>query len=579
MLSNKLSKSKMFKPVGEIDRLGTYKVSQAVTPVDIFLNGNEGNKNLPEDINSRISELLGDAELIRKYPDSAALEKKIAERHNVLPAQVLVTAGGDEALDRICRLALEPGRNVIMPAPTFGMLDHFARLAGGSVRTFDWLRNSFPTEAVIDLIDSDTSLIIIVSPNNPTGAVATADDIRQIADAAPSALVLVDLAYVEFADEDPTGALLSIENCAVVRTFSKAWGLAGLRVGYVLGSSKIIEWLRKTGTPFSVASVSLALTAAAINSERVMTTYVREIKENRIFLIDALSKLGAQPLDSQGNFVLARFKDSKLVYQGLVGMGIIVRSYFSNPLLSDYLRTTVPPADQLKRLLFALQTVLKPELILFDMDGVLADVSQSYRQAIIQTAKAFGINITAEEINRYKQQGNCNNDWQLTEQIMKNHGSDVSFEKIKERFEVIYQGNNATPGLWENETLLIAPDILQQLADKINLGIVTGRPRRDARRFLSKYKLSDLFETVVCLEDANQKPSPQPLTLAMKNVGAKRAWMIGDTPDDIRAARAAAVLPLGIVAPGDDESSGRCLLESGAGQILKSLNQLTELIS
>ena len=210
------------------------------------------------------------------------------------------------------------------------------------------------------------------------------------------------------------------------------------------------------------------------------------------------------------------------------------------------------------------------------MDGVLADVSKSYRSAIQQTAAAFGVEVSFEDIAAVKAAGNANNDWVVTARILEQYGAAVAFDDVKREFEDRYQGENGFSGLWKTEQLLTARSVLESLAARLPLGVVTGRPRKDAERFLSSMGIADLFSSVVCMEDAPLKPDPTPVSLGLEQLGVERAWMLGDTPDDIVAARAADVLPLGITAPGD--TSTERLLCAGASRVLNNIEELLELL-
>ena len=429
---------------------------------------------------------------------------------------------------------------------------------------------------MIEKIDENTSLIVIVTPNNPTGLVATKDDITNITNAAINKTVLVDLAYTEFANEDLTNHALQYGNCVVVRSLSKAYGLAGLRVGYAIGNAWFIEQLEKAGGPYSVSSLSCALAIKALQNDSKLYQNVKSIKENRTKLTNCLNKLSIKTSKSQGNFVLAESSKSKWIKDNLAGFGISIRSFEKDPDLKNSLRITIPPINKIDRVIKAIETVINPQAILFDMDGVLADVSKSYRQTIIETAKGFGVNISNKDINQLKEEGNSNNDWLLTQKLICRKGFNIDFEKVKTRFEQIYQGTADKIGLRYNESLIPDLETLIALNKKIKLGIVTGRPIQDAEIFLNRFKIKELFEVVITLEDAKAKPSPEPVTFALDKLNIKRAWMIGDTPDDIIAARKAGVLPLGINAPGANDSTRSSLIKAGAGRILKSINEIRE---
>ncbi|MEO1279784.1 MAG: aminotransferase class I/II-fold pyridoxal phosphate-dependent enzyme, partial [Planctomycetota bacterium] len=168
------------------------------------------------------------SEAVRRYPVASDLERDIAQQFGVDPLRVVVTNGGDEAIDRICRAMIEPGCGLLTHDPVFEMIPRAARLSGGDVSTVRWLEGALDVDAMIERIDERVGVVAVVSPCNPTGATVGSDDLLRLADAAQrfGAVLLADLAYVEFADEDPTTALLKRDNVVVVRTFSKAFGLA-----------------------------------------------------------------------------------------------------------------------------------------------------------------------------------------------------------------------------------------------------------------------------------------------------------------------------------------------------------------
>ncbi|MCH7814548.1 MAG: histidinol-phosphate aminotransferase family protein, partial [Planctomycetes bacterium] len=333
-----------------------YVSPQPPQEIDRGLNSNEGQgapAALLEALEGRAADLL------RRYPQTGALESVIAERFGLSADQVLVSAGADDALYRACLAMLGPQREAILPIPTFEMLDRHVRLAGGSVAETKWLSGPYPTDAVVEATTDRTALIAVVTPNNPTGAVATADDLQRLRAGAPRALLLVDLAYAEFADCDLTQAALALPNALVVRTLSKAWGLAGLRVGFALGRPKVIRWLRSVGNPYAVSSLSAALAAQWLaQGDQAVDAYVQQVRDERIRLSSALRNLGADPLPSQANFVLARFAEARDTWLELARRGIAVRAFPEHPVLKNYLRITCPgqPAA-FSRLIEALRPV------------------------------------------------------------------------------------------------------------------------------------------------------------------------------------------------------------------------------
>jgi HAD superfamily hydrolase (TIGR01548 family) len=235
--------------------------------------------------------------------------------------------------------------------------------------------------------------------------------------------------------------------------------------------------------------------------------------------------------------------------------------------------------EELEKLTSGLRTILTPEALLFDMDGVLADVEGSYRECISQTALSFGVEVTRAELEAAVWEGNANNDWELTRRLLQAGGVSADLEAVTGRFQELYLGTSESPGLREREQLLADRGLLERLASRLPLGVVTGRPRAEAEWFLERSGVADLFATLVCMEDGPLKPDPAPVRTALSNLGVTRAWMVGDTPDDLMAARSASVLPVGIVAPGDDPTRAVTAFRStGVAAVLDSLTDLEELL-
>ncbi|NRA58372.1 MAG: imidazoleglycerol-phosphate dehydratase HisB [Phycisphaerales bacterium] len=282
------------------------------------------------------------SEAVRRYPVASDLERDIAQQFGVDPLRVVVTNGGDEAIDRICRAMIEPGRGLLTHDPVFEMIPRAARLSGGEVSTVRWLEGALDVDAVIERIDERVGVVAVVSPCNPTGATVGLDDLLRLADAAQrfGAVLLADLAYVEFADEDPTTALLERDNVVVVRTFSKAFGLAGLRVGYAVASEAVAGWMRSVGGPYPVSGPALAVAREALAIDN--SAYIERVRAEREDLIDRVQCCGGRPQASSANFVLARFDDAETVWTRLADAGVAVRRFVARAGLEDALRVSLP---------------------------------------------------------------------------------------------------------------------------------------------------------------------------------------------------------------------------------------------
>lgn len=542
-------------------------------PIDLDLSKNEGR--------SRAEELLDAIDdprrLVGRYPDTSPLRARLAALHGVSEERVLVTAGGDDALSRCFLARVTEGGQVVSTYPTFEMISRYAEQRGARLFDVPWWTGPFPVDEVLGAITGDTDAVFIVSPNNPTGGVASEIDLLKVAGETP--LLVVDAAYVEFADSDPTPGLLELGNVVVTRTLSKAYGLAGLRVGYLLGSQELVAAIGAYGNPYPVSALSAALAETRLDRPvDELSTFVDEVKRERVVLTGALTGLGARPLPSQGNFVLAECDDAAWVISAAASLGIGLRRFPTRLGLESAVRITVPgDADDFDRLVTTLGSVLDPQAIIFDLDGVIADVSGSQVLAVIEAARSFGVEIEPSDIEEAKANGNSNDDWELTRRLCLERGVDAPIEAVTERFESLYQGTASSPGLKMAETPLVDEATWERWGSLLPLAVVTGRPRPDAVEFLDRFGLIDGLTALVTREDAPLKPDPAPVLTALEIMGVSRAWMLGDTPDDLAAARGAGVVPIGVIAPGDDPARARERLRPAA-LILDKTTDLEEML-
>jgi len=563
----------LVEPNPVVDGLSPYVIDRPGVDPDLVLDFNESLAPPPS--------LAGGVPPVHRYPDYREIEAAIAARVDVGPERVLLTNGADDALERVVRCAVSPGRRAVLTSPSYGMIRRFSVLAGAEIVEVPWWKGNFPVEVVCRAAGGDGGLVSVVSPSNPTGAVASLRAFEEVLERLPRSLVLLDQAYVDFTDPDCDFAPMAMAhpNAVVVRTFSKAWGCAGLRVGCAIGDPRVIDWLRRTGLPFPVSSLSVGAVMIAL-ADGPDIKRIAVIRSQREVLTESLCALGGEVLPSEASFVLSRFPNADFVWRGLGALGISVRRFPGRPNLDGWLRITLPgDTENFERLQQSLRTVCKPEALLFDMDGVLADVSGSYRRAIIETAAAWDVDLSPEDIARAKVEGDATNDWVLTRRLLAERGVKVDLQDVTERFEALYQGTDQAPGMRRFESLRFDYESLERLAARFSLAVVTGRPRSDAERFLSEQGIAGLFLTVVCMEDGPSKPDPAPVRLAMERLGAKTAWMIGDTPDDMSSARGASVLPIGMLAVGEDPTSmGVALEAAGSAMIIDRPKDLEELL-
>ena len=221
----------------------------------------------------------------------------------------------------------------------------------------------------------------------------------------------------------------------------------------------------------------------------------------------------------------------------------------------------------------------KPKALIFDIDDTLVDTTPSYRGAIIATAKHFGGTVTMADIANAKARGDANNDWVLARDLLAAQGISIPLDAVTEVFEELYQGTRNTKGLKTQETLLLDKKDILTLASRYRMGLVTGRPRKDALDFLNMHSLNEIFEVMVTMDDGPLKPNPFPVRKAVSALGETDAWMIGDTPDDIRSAVGAGIIAVGVIAPADNPAEARAaMMSAGALMVLDQTVDLKELL-
>jgi histidinol-phosphate aminotransferase len=307
-----------------------------------------------------------DAELLARYPEREPVEKEVASFLGLDPAQVLLTNGVDEAIHLLCSTYLDLGDEALIVTPTFAMYAIFAQAEGASVVEVRAGDNfAFPAQDLLAQLSRRTRLIAVANPNNPTGAAVAGDVLIQIAQAAPRAAVLVDEAYFEFHGETLIDCTFSdhtrqIENLFVARTFSKAYGLAGLRIGILAGEARQMAMVRRVASPYNVNAAALAVLPEALQDQEYVGRYVAQVLSNREKLQQELGNLGLHYWPSHANFVLVRIGSAHAEFvQTLRDRGVLVRDRHSDSGCEGCVRLTVGSDGHTETLIGALRDVVE----------------------------------------------------------------------------------------------------------------------------------------------------------------------------------------------------------------------------
>ncbi len=516
-------------------------------------------------------------DLLWQYPDRQPLEKKIADLNNLSSDQVLCTNGGDEAIMILMRIIKE-GTPLILPLPAFSQYTWGVKSWKQQAVLIDGQSNlAIDIDATLVAINnSKQSVTILTRPNNPTGESISIETLKTFLETAKkqSSWIFLDEAYIEFSDESSVASSLlnQYDNLVILRTFSKAYGLAGIRLGYLMGAEALIEPFRERCMPFNIPTPSLqiALRAMQESNQLEMKNYCQTIRENRQKISSWLVSIGVKVFPSQANFLLLKLptNQAKAVKSFLAKNRILLRTFTEGELI-DCLRISIPYC--IERLFDLLKQALQPQLICLDMDGVLIDTSSSYDEATKATVLQLSNNtIVQSQIDDLKRRGGYNNDWVLTKRLLDDLNCQFSLDEVTKVFQEIYVGKN-NDGLMNNEVPLIQSALVSKInqSTKTQFAVVTGRPYKEATIGKKLVNLNEL--ELVSLDDVElPKPSPEGIQKLQKRFSSS-SWMCGDNLDDMQAAVGSNSLAIGI-----GEENQDILYQAGADIVLKSINDLEE---
>ncbi|HYK35382.1 histidinol-phosphate transaminase [Alloacidobacterium sp.] len=280
---------------------------------------------------------------LTKYPEREPVERLVASQTGLDPAQVLLTNGVDEAIHVLCQTYLDISNEFLLPVPTYSMYEVYGSSTDAKLvcvqATDDF---SFPLDALLSRITPATKLIAIANPNSPTGRAVPREAILKVLESAPHAIVLVDEAYFHFYGQTVLDLIDQAPNLVVARTFSKAYGLAGLRLGMLAAHTTQMRWMRRMISPYSVNGLALACLPPAIEDEAYLNWYVDEVLQGRKLFIDALERIGVAYWPSEANFVLVKIgAKHKEFTSAMHRRNVLVRDRSSDPGCTGCVRITV----------------------------------------------------------------------------------------------------------------------------------------------------------------------------------------------------------------------------------------------
>ena len=344
------------KPLKDVER--EYQITNVIK-----LASNENPIGFSPKVYDAVSKHMKD---MNRYPESSAhvLSNKLAQKFHITPQNIVLGNGSDDIIALLAHGFLNPGDEALMPLPSFLMYEISVKTAKGIPVMVPLTDYSTNLEGLIEKISSKTRLIFITNPFNPTGSTITYKEFNEFSQKVPEdVIIVVDEAYIEFVRDD--AVYYSLQNplhdprIVTLRTFSKAYGLAGFRVGYGIMDPEIAEILNRIRQPFNVNTLAQAAAVAAIDDEQFLNKSIQTTHDGLDFLFDAVADLGIRCLPTQSNFFMLDLKtDATLVFEQMLKLGVIVRSMKSYG-FDTFLRVNTGTKEENIVFIQALKKVLK----------------------------------------------------------------------------------------------------------------------------------------------------------------------------------------------------------------------------
>jgi len=539
------------------------KTLENITPYETDAYKNEwrlkldANENIYGCSNSVISLMKNfPFEDISLYPTYGSTVDKISTKYEIGKNNILFTNGCDEALNVIVNAYLDNEDEILSYNPTFSMPALYAKICGAKTRFINYSEKFvFKKEDFEENIQPQTKIIYIATPNNPTGEVARASVLELLIQKNNNVLFVIDCTYINFsyssALEDYIDLAKKYDNVAVVKSFSKDFAIAGLRLGVVFANENIIKNLKKVISPYSVNIVALQCVNILLNDEKRMEE-IKELNDKaRELFYNELERIGYKPYKSEANFILCNFySHSDFYYEKLRKNGVIVRKFSKNSILSTCLRITIPKIGGVK---YIIELLNEKDLIVFNMDNVIVDIENSTIEAIKKTVEYFlNKEVTKQEVNEIKSLSGMNSNWDCVDCLLKKYNVEIPMNEIIQVFQGLYFNSNdkTKEYLIDNEELLICENIFKELSQKYDFAIFSSRFKDEIKHSLEKFGIDRYFYYFITSDDLPKnmlKPHPRGCQEILEHCPHKTIKYFASSVDDVISANTAGIEVFGII--------------------------------
>jgi len=553
----------------EIDMIQPRRAVAALSQYTPPLEGRRGKIRLDFNENT-----VGDV-MLTAYPEYDAFIAKLAKHYNLPPDEVLITNGSDEALFVISFTLIEPNEDVaICSRPAFPLIPHYLKLVQGKLTEIPMTDDmQFDLSEIEKALEKNPKLAIFASPDNPTGASISTEVVQRWCQLYPKTMFVIDEAYYEYAPNSAESLLGQFDNLMITRTFSKAWGLAGLRLGVVLGPKRWIEYMKRVRSPYSVNTMALEKATELLPNYAQVLADAKDTMKRKERVIAKVQEMGYRVIPGNGNFFLmAVGVGSNAFCKFSSERGVLVRDRSSMFKLWGFVRVSIGTDAELDKFIACVEEFRQQFVLMFDMDGTLIDTSKSFDETIFKLASEYSDKpVSAEELKTLRGEGGFNDDWDATVELLKRRGVEETYKEIAQKALPIYLELAK-----QHETWLSDPQILDALKKRYRLAVVTGRCRAEYDSIWGE-QFKPYFEAIFCQDDianAKGKPAPDLLVGALKALKASDGVYVGNSVDDMQAAKATGIARIAVTT-----THGRdVLVPAGAEYVCDSLEELGGLL-
>ncbi len=537
------------------------------------------NENCFPAFRKRVRTLKVNPEDLFLYSSADEISREIAAFYQISPLNILLTAGADDALRVAFSATMKAGETALLLQPAYSYYSILLAVAAVKIITLDYRSNfSFPEEEFLQKMNSRVKMVILTNPHNPLGTFIPAEKITDWLMLFPDRIFLIDETYADFAGCSLISEVEKFPNLLIVRSFSKYFGLAGLRIGFLVANTGNISQLKKVALPFAVSSLSQKILRFFIADKESLAFSNQCLLKEKSWLVKKLRRLGFYVQDSCANFLLLYLgKRATSIVNQLKDAGILLKDLSLFPLLSGFVRVSVGKRRDNLALLQELKKSGLKTALLFDLDGVLFDANSIYLETIRSVYRQITRKMLADEqLLEIKRRVDCCSDYDALKILLQKAGIKVSRKKIVNLFD-----QELTRGgvcrVQQAEKLNLSKRLLQKLARTFRLGIVTSRPRCQALESIKKFKLEKIFSVLITADETGRrkKPDPAGLLQAMSELQTDIAIYLGDHPADLQAASRAGIVAFAVLSEFLTESAA---WQQKARLVVTSLANLEEVL-